>query len=32
VQATLMELRPSGIAPLPAFHAVTDQDIALDQS
>jgi hypothetical protein len=31
VQATLMELRPSGIAPLPAFHAVTDQDITLDQ-
>ncbi|MGW1914630.1 DUF6299 family protein [Streptomyces sp. NPDC002076] len=29
VQATLTELRPSGIAPLPAFHAVTDQDITL---
>ncbi|GGW80712.1 hypothetical protein GCM10010503_67690 [Streptomyces lucensis JCM 4490] len=31
VEATLMELRPSGIVPLPAFHAVTEQDIALGQ-
>jgi hypothetical protein len=31
VQATLMELRPSGLVPLPAFHAVTDQDITLTQ-
>ncbi|MFF8725851.1 DUF6299 family protein [Streptomyces sp. NPDC015171] len=29
VQATLTELRPSGIVLLPAFHAVTDQDITL---
>lgn len=31
VQATLKELRPSGILLLPAFHAVTDQDITLTQ-
>ncbi|PKW10656.1 hypothetical protein SAMN05428944_2143 [Streptomyces sp. 1222.5] len=31
LQATLMELRPTGIVPLPAFHAVTDQDITLAQ-
>jgi hypothetical protein len=29
VQATLLELRPSGIVPLPVFHAVTEQDVAL---
>jgi hypothetical protein len=29
VQATLMEMRPVGIVPLPAFHAVTDQDVTL---
>ncbi|MGW2490284.1 DUF6299 family protein [Streptomyces sp. NPDC001606] len=32
VQATLMELRPSGIVVLPAFHAVQDQDITLTQA
>ncbi|MGW0767365.1 DUF6299 family protein [Streptomyces sp. NPDC002676] len=31
VEATLMELRPAGIVPLPAFHAVQEQDIALTQ-
>ncbi|ARP72844.1 hypothetical protein LK07_27190 [Streptomyces pluripotens] len=31
VRASLMELRPSGIAPLPAFHAVTDRDVKLIQ-
>ncbi|WP_330337299.1 DUF6299 family protein [Streptomyces sp. NBC_00557] len=31
VQATLMEMRPVGIVPLPAFHAVTDQDVTLAQ-
>jgi hypothetical protein len=29
--ATLMELRPSGMLPLPSFHAVTDQDVMLTQ-
>jgi hypothetical protein len=29
VEATVMELRPVGILPLPAFHAVQEQDIAL---
>ncbi|MFG2605120.1 DUF6299 family protein [Streptomyces sp. NPDC048514] len=29
VWATLMELRPTGLVPLPAFHAVTDQDVSL---
>ncbi|MFS4091621.1 DUF6299 family protein [Streptomyces sp. AF1A] len=29
VEATLVELRPTGIAPLPAFHAVAEQDITL---
>ncbi|MEV6113305.1 DUF6299 family protein [Streptomyces sp. NPDC052109] len=29
VQATLMELRPSGLVPLPTFHAATDQDVTL---
>ncbi|MFJ4329023.1 DUF6299 family protein [Streptomyces tricolor] len=31
VEATLTELRPSGIVLLPAFHAVTSQDITLTQ-
>ncbi|MFB0615557.1 DUF6299 family protein [Streptomyces sp. AGS-58] len=31
VEATLMELRPSGLLLLPAFHAVSDQDITLVQ-
>jgi hypothetical protein len=31
VEATLTELRPSGILLLPAFHAVTDQDVTLAQ-
>ncbi|MFI5977248.1 DUF6299 family protein [Streptomyces sp. NPDC051452] len=31
VEATLVELRPSGIVPLPAFHAVGDRDITLVQ-
>ncbi|SOD81959.1 DUF6299 family protein [Streptomyces sp. Ag109_G2-15] len=31
VEATLMELRPSGIVPLPAFHAVQEQDVTLVQ-
>ncbi|MGW3266603.1 DUF6299 family protein [Streptomyces sp. NPDC001056] len=29
VQATVMELRLSGLVPLPVFHAVTDQDVTL---
>lgn len=29
VQATLMELRPSGLIPLPVFHAVDEQDVTL---
>ncbi|KOV69190.1 DUF6299 family protein [Streptomyces sp. MMG1121] len=29
VQATLLELRPSGIVPLPFFHAVKEQDVKL---
>ncbi|MEU9480851.1 DUF6299 family protein [Streptomyces sp. NPDC048191] len=29
VQATLMELRPSGLVPLPAFHTATEQDVVL---
>ncbi|MGW4568535.1 DUF6299 family protein [Streptomyces sp. NPDC004561] len=32
VEATLMELRPVGIAPLPAFHAVAEQDITLTRA
>ncbi|GGS66705.1 DUF6299 family protein [Streptomyces cinerochromogenes] len=31
VEATLTELRPSGIILLPAFHAVSNQDITLTQ-
>lgn len=31
VEATLTELRPSGILLLPAFHAVTDQTVTLAQ-
>ncbi|GGR95121.1 MULTISPECIES: DUF6299 family protein [Streptomyces] len=31
VQATVVELRPSGIVPLPVFHAQTDRDITLVQ-
>ncbi|MFJ9862550.1 DUF6299 family protein [Streptomyces sp. NPDC101165] len=31
VEATVMELRPSGIAPLPVFHAVQEQDVTLVQ-
>ncbi|MFI0166301.1 DUF6299 family protein [Streptomyces sp. NPDC017095] len=31
VQATLMELRPTGILLLPSFHALTDQDVTLTQ-
>ncbi|MFG2881473.1 DUF6299 family protein [Streptomyces sp. NPDC048297] len=29
VEATLMELRPVGLIPLPAFHAVQEQDVVL---
>ncbi|WP_236576499.1 DUF6299 family protein [Streptomyces sp. HF10] len=29
VQATVMELRPVGLVPLPVFHATADQDITL---
>ncbi|MFH7339086.1 DUF6299 family protein [Streptomyces sp. KHY 26] len=29
VQATVMELRLSGLVPLPVFHAVTEQDVTL---
>ncbi|MGW1130764.1 DUF6299 family protein [Streptomyces griseoluteus] len=32
VQADVMELRPSGLAPLPVFHATQDQDIVLVRS
>ncbi|MFD6027540.1 DUF6299 family protein [Streptomyces griseoluteus] len=32
VQADVMELRPSGPAPLPVFHATQDQDIVLVRS
>ncbi|MEU1708773.1 DUF6299 family protein [Streptomyces sp. NPDC005706] len=31
VEATLVELRPSGLAPMPYFHAVRQQDITLVQ-
>ncbi|MBL1084155.1 hypothetical protein JK359_19650 [Streptomyces actinomycinicus] len=31
VQVTLTELRPSGLIPLPAFHAVADKDVTLTQ-
>ncbi|MFH8337837.1 DUF6299 family protein [Streptomyces sp. AM6-12] len=31
VQATVMELRPMGLVPLPVFHATADQDITLAQ-
>ncbi|MGW2704499.1 DUF6299 family protein [Streptomyces sp. NPDC001340] len=31
VEATIMELRPSGIVPLPHFHAVQEQDVTLVQ-
>ncbi|MEU6665314.1 DUF6299 family protein [Streptomyces sp. NPDC046727] len=31
VEATLTELRPSGVLLLPAFHAVTDKDVTLTQ-
>ncbi|MFF5532072.1 DUF6299 family protein [Streptomyces cinerochromogenes] len=31
VEATLTELRPSGIILLPAFHAVSNQDVTLTQ-
>ncbi|MFG2121470.1 DUF6299 family protein [Streptomyces sp. NPDC048710] len=31
VEATLMELRPAGIVPLPAFHALQEQDVTLVQ-
>ncbi|MES4887333.1 DUF6299 family protein [Streptomyces sp. NPDC096012] len=31
VWATVMELRPSGMLPLPAFHALTDRDVMLTQ-
>ncbi|MFY4723697.1 DUF6299 family protein [Streptomyces sp. LaBMicrA B280] len=29
VQATVMELRPVGLVPLPVFHATADQDVTL---
>lgn len=29
VQAGVMELRPSGLVPLPVFHATQDRDITL---
>lgn len=32
VQATVMELRPSGLVPLPVFHATRDRDITLVRS
>ncbi|MFJ5516582.1 DUF6299 family protein [Streptomyces griseoluteus] len=32
VQADVMELRPSGLAPLPVFHATQDRDIVLVRS
>ncbi|MBJ7003979.1 DUF6299 family protein [Streptomyces griseofuscus] len=31
VQATVMELRPVGLVPLPVFHATADQDVTLVQ-
>ncbi|MYQ98923.1 MULTISPECIES: DUF6299 family protein [unclassified Streptomyces] len=31
VQATVMELRPVGLVPLPVFHATVDQDVTLVQ-
>ncbi|MGM9444561.1 DUF6299 family protein [Streptomyces murinus] len=31
VQATVMELRPVGLVPLPVFHATADQDVTLAQ-
>ncbi|OIK27413.1 DUF6299 family protein [Streptomyces malaysiense] len=31
VQATVMELRPAGLVPLPVFHAHADQDVILVQ-
>ena len=31
VEATLLELRPVGIAPLPAFHAVGERDVTLTE-
>jgi hypothetical protein len=31
VEATVMELRPAGLIPLPTFHAVQEQDVALVQ-
>ncbi|MET7288459.1 DUF6299 family protein [Streptomyces sp. NPDC005573] len=31
VEATLMELRPAGIAPLPVLHATENQDVTLVQ-
>ncbi|MFI9804289.1 DUF6299 family protein [Streptomyces sp. NPDC052301] len=31
VQATLLEMRPAGVAVLPAVHAVMDQDVTLVQ-
>ncbi|MGW0994077.1 DUF6299 family protein [Streptomyces sp. NPDC002523] len=32
VEASLMELRPAGLVPLPAFHAVQERDVALVQN
>ncbi|MGV9319974.1 DUF6299 family protein [Streptomyces sp. NPDC003660] len=32
VQANVMELRPSGLVPLPVFHATQDRDITLVRS
>ncbi|MEV7199236.1 DUF6299 family protein [Streptomyces griseoluteus] len=32
VQADVMELRPSGLAPMPVFHATQDRDILLVRS
>ncbi|MFD7881965.1 DUF6299 family protein [Streptomyces bauhiniae] len=32
VQANVMELRPSGLVPLPVFHATRDRDITLVRS
>ncbi|MFF4895586.1 DUF6299 family protein [Streptomyces sp. NPDC001068] len=32
VEATIMELRPQGVLPLPTFHAVQQQDVTLDKA
>jgi len=29
VEATILEMRPAGLVPLPVFHAVKDQDVTL---